>query len=415
MSTLEARFNFMNMYKTQLSFRHFFETTSLESFIFYCSYSCFSIAQIVTQTYFIKNINGLYSFCTALLYLSIALLLFRLALLKVSNSQWLVVLTICAFGFLLYELYGFQYPFWIFLFVVSGKDVDLRIVAKITLLLAGTITTLTVLACCFGILANNIMQVDGARGVRNSLGFTHPNRLAEYLSEICIAYWYLNYFNHKWRTIALCLASTVFVYAVAGARSSCIVFILIIIVTLLYPILAEMPRVAIFSCGVAALLVVILSFFFMANFNPLNGFMASLNSLLSGRLKLAHSAYSYASPSLLGNDYSGAPVVGHTLNGNIQYHFMVDNAYAHLVLLYGVIATVVFFLLVCSVYYRCFQKRIFPLALLGLTTLLIVGFSENFTLDIQYNLFLFLISGAIYQNNSDLWWGIDQKKLRVTQ
>lgn len=387
----------MKSSNSHIALYRIFETTSLESFLFYSAFTCFSFAQITLQTNFLNVVDGLFTFCNCLLYLTIVLLILRIAILRASHSQWLAVIVITCLAGLLYYLYGTQYPLWIFLFVVSGKGIDLKKIARITLFVAIFMTAITILACCAGYLSNITMRATEIRGIRNSLGFTHPNRLAEYLSEICIAYWYLHLNDRKWGVVALCLSFTIFVYLVAGSRSSCLVFIAIALATLLNPLLSRQPKISILGCGVAVIFVIAASWLLMARYSASNEFMATLNQWLSGRLRLANAAFSYAPPTLFGNDYSNAPVVGHMLSSyNSVYHFQVDNAYVHLLLLYGVVATALFYVLIFLVYRRYYQDNIFTTALLGFTVLLILGFAENFTIDIQYNFFLFLISDVIF-------------------
>ena len=379
-----------------MALQRYLETTSLEDFLFYCAFIFFSFAEILSSTAFVNTISALGYLCTALLYCSVAMLLIRLAILRASHFQWVVVLLICALAGVLYKLYGLQYPLWIFLFVVSGKDVDLKLIARITLALAGVLTFITIMSCYIGIIENYTMLATDTRAVRNSMGFSHPNRLGERMAEICIAYWYLHAEDKKVQVFLLCFVSALYVNAVSNSRTSCLVFAALIFAMFFYPLILKMPRLSIFVSVVFIAFVVVASFYLMAGYNPANSFMYNLNNLLTGRLHLMNVSYKYAAPSLFGNDYSNAPIVAYSVATDSQLHFLVDNAYAHLVLRYGIVATVLFFVLILLVYYRCFRRQSYSLALLGLTVLLLVGFVENFTLDIQYNYFLFLICGVVW-------------------
>lgn len=370
--------------------------TTVDNFLFYFAFVCFSIAEILVTTAFITVVPLLGRACNVLLYCSVVMLFLRMLIVRATSAQWIAVFVIAVLAAFLGMRYGFQYPVWIFLFVVSGRGVNLRTLAKITLVLAGTLTILTLLACYAGFLENYTMVATGARAARSSMGFTHPNRLGERIAEVCIAYWCLNVDKHKGRVVTLCLVSLVYVYLVANSRTSCIVFAGLIVAALAYPLLAKYPRLSILASCALVTLVAGASLFLMAEYNPLNKFMTNLNDLVTGRLYLMNASYRYAAPSLFGNDYSGAPVMGYTIATGREYHFVVDNAYAHLIMLYGIVATVLFFLLIGLVYLYFYRERRFPVALLGLTVLLAVGFVENFTLDIQYNYFLFLISDVIF-------------------
>lgn len=107
------------------------------------------------------------------------------------------------------------------------------------------------------------------------MGFMHPNRLGERIAEICIAYWYLNINKHKGRVVVMCLLSLVYVNHVSNSRTSCIVFVALIVATLVYPLLAKSPRLSILGCMFLVTIVVAASFFLMAEYNPLNQLVVS--------------------------------------------------------------------------------------------------------------------------------------------
>lgn len=397
----------MNAERSRTSIRTLLERTTIEDFLFYCAFAIFSCAEILKDTAFVKVITGLTPFCTALLYCAAAMLVLRLFILRASHFQWVAVLAICALAAVLYKRYGLQYPLWIFLFVVAGKGIDLRTVAKINLVINIVLTVITITSCYAGIIVNYTMMETGTRSIRYSMGFTHPNRLGQRFAEICIAYWYLHAKEHRGRVIALCLASLLYVNFASNSRTSCIVFVILILASLLYPVLERRPQLSVCACGVAVSLVAGFSYFLMVCFDASNGLMAELDQLLTSRLKLMKICYQYAGPSLLGNDYSGAPVLAHTVATHSEIHFLVDNAYGHLILLYGIIATTLFLLLIFAVYRYCYKQRIFPLALLGLTVILCSGFVETFALDIQYNYFLLLVADVLYLGK----FGLDSKPL----
>lgn len=392
----------MNNARSRTSIRTLVERTTVEDFLFYCAFAIFSCAEILKDTAFTSLFKGLSPLCTAILYCSVALLVLRLIILRASHFQWIVVFAICALAGILYRLYGLQYPLWIFLFVVTGKGVDLKTLAKITLIITGVLTFITVFSCYAGLIENYTMIETDTRSLRNAMGFTHPNRLGQRFAEVCIAYWFLYVREHRGKVIALCLVSLLYVNFVSNSRTSCFVFAVLILTAILLPVSSRNPRISVCVCGITVAFIVGYSFFLMAFYDASNSFMADLNQLMSGRLKLMNICYKYAGPSLLGNDYSGGPVLGHTVATQSEIHFWVDNAYAHLLLLYGVIATVLFLFLIFLVYRNCYRLRTFPLALLGLTVLLAVGFVENCTLDIQYNYFILLISDVLYAGGLSL-------------
>lgn len=373
----------------------------LVDFLFYLAFACFSVGEVLTTTAFLVLYPFLGAFARGMVLVAAPLLAMRIILLRQSAGQWLLTIVLLVFSALTLFYSGIQYPFWIFLFVAAGKGIDLKIIAKITLVVVTFMSVVTILSCYAGVLENYTLQETGERELRNSMGFLHPNRLGERLAEICIAYWYLNYNKHKARVIALCSVLMLYVNFVSNSRTACIVFALLIIGTLLYPFLSKFSKMSVLISGIVVAALVFASFYYMIEYDPNNSFMVSLNQTLSNRLSLMHGSFGYATPSLFGNDYSDAPVVGYTVSAGGDHHFVVDNAYSHLLLLYGIVPTALLFVLISLVYIKFFREESYPISLFGLTIILVVGFVENFTLDIQYNYFLLLISEVIFASNCD--------------
>lgn len=368
----------------------------VEEFLFYFAFTLFSIAEVVDTTAFTERFPVLSKVCQGLLCLAVILLLARLLFLRESGWLW----TLCFVGFglsaVVFYLNKFDVTFWIFLFIFAGKGADLKKLAKISLVVVSAITVISILACYAGFVQNYSLQAYGDRAVRYATGFKHPNRLAERIAEICIAYWYLNTLEHRWRVTALNLAAFVFVFFVAGSRGSCAVFIALILATFLYPCLRKLPKFSSVCSLTVIVAIALISFYLMVNYSPYNAFLVNIDNRLSGRLNLMNASYEYSGLTLFGTDFSHAPVVAlHYLYGT-DVHFLVDNAYARIVLYNGVIPAALFFSLVVLIYGKAIKEREFSLALLGITVIFGLGFVENFMLDIQYNYFLFMASDALF-------------------
>lgn len=395
------------MHRYRRSFLELLGETPLENFLFYLAFVCFSFAEVLSTTAFVVKYAMLAKVCQAMLYAVIPMLLARMLLLRETKRQWIVSLMVFALVAYIYLRYKFEYPFWIFLFVFAGKGANLKKLAKITLVLVSILTVASVLACYAGVIENYVIRASGDRVARSAMGFTHPNRFGERIAEICIAYWYLQAQAHRGRVIALNLVALLLVNSVADSRGSSIVFAMLIVAAFLYPLLSRAPRLSVALCGATVVAVILLSYYLMVAYDPGNVLMASLNVSTSGRLSLMNESYRYSGLSLFGSDFSHAPVVAlHYLDGS-DVHFLVDNAYARLVLLNGLVPTALLLVLLLLVYTKQFKKQCFTLSLLGLSILLAFGLVENFPLDIQYNYFLFLISDVVFERSEASKRGAD--------
>lgn len=370
--------------------------TTIEELLFYVAFTLFSVAEVLQTTAFTELYPALNAFCKGMLILTATMLAFRLLLLREDGWQWIVSFVGFAIVAVIFLFKSFDTVFWLFLFVFAGKNADLRKLAKITLVVVTTITVVSILACYAGLVPNFMLQETADRAARSAMGFKHPNRLAERIAEICIAYWYLNSAEHRWRVVVLNSLVFLFVGFVADSRGSCVVFIALILVTLIYPHLTRYPRFSTVASFILIIGIVMFSFYCMVAYSPDNAIMAELNNMLSGRLSLMHQSYEYAGLTLFGADFTYAPVVGtHYLYGT-EVRFSVDNSYGRILLNNGIATTALLFILITAVFLRFIKERRFTLALLGLTVILAFGFVENFMLDIQYNYFMFLAADVLF-------------------
>lgn len=372
----------------------------VSDFLFYCAFACFAFSEVAETTAFAVSYSLVKTCCKALLLGSAAMLFLRLLLMRESGWQWVFTFGTFILAALIFIRCRFEYPFWIFLFVLAGKGVELEKIAKITLVITCFLTFITLVACYMGFIADYVIQAGGERSARSALGFTHPNRLGERIIEICMACWYLYSAKQPRRVFLVCLAAALFIYFLAESRGSCVLLIMLMAATVLYPVLTRVPRLSVLISAFLVVASVSISFYFMVAYTSDDPSMALLNRSSSGRLSLMNSSYEYGGITLLGTDFSDAPVVSsHYLDGS-DVHFLVDNSYARLLLLNGVVPTVLFFFLIGAVYVMHYRERIFPLALLGLTIALLLGVIENFALDIQFNYFLLLAAEMVFMGGA---------------
>lgn len=95
--------------------------TTIADLLFYFAFVCFSIAEILSTTGFPTAIPLLVGICNVLLYCSVGALFLRMLIIRATSTQWVAVLVIAALTVFLGMRYGFQYPFWIFLFVYLAE------------------------------------------------------------------------------------------------------------------------------------------------------------------------------------------------------------------------------------------------------------------------------------------------------
>ena len=139
-----------------------------------------------------------------------------------------------------------------------------------------------------------------------------------------------------------------------------------------------------------------ISMIMMIIYDDSNEIMSIVNSALSGRFYLANLFYEHFPLTIFGYDYEGVSLVS-----NISGLY-VDNAYAHLILHYGIISMIIFGLVLLMFFgsvldnFRKNKADFQDSELLGMCLYLIIGLSEKMLLQIEYNYFFIAVSDVFY-------------------
>lgn len=367
---------------------------SVSQLAYYIAFGLYSIACFLGHTTF-EAAFGISKevFTDGIQAIVLVLLFARFLSQRASFGGWIVAIVIVIIGFVSWRQSGEGWLFWLALFVVCSGGVSIRALAGITLCINALMLFVTIVCAVSGVIENPVAMRQGV--ARQGLGFAHPNSLGLSLLMICISFSALRLGKAPLPDIALIVVAVAVNLATADSRTFTL-FAALQIVLLLVFYFARTPirRQKVFIlCGCIVAVAVFASFYFMVFYDSSNPFHAALNSMLSGRLRLVNGYYQMQPLTLFGSDFSQfAPIYW---EDGESFQFVVDNAFCHLVLRYGIVPTMVFFIGLLSLAVRFTRNQRLSAALFGITLMLAYGFSETFGIRVECNFFLVVIGAEL--------------------
>lgn len=335
----------------------------------------------------VPTLQSVLQFCTLLL------LFFKFLSQCASFKGWCIAALVVLVGFVTWRQSGEGWLFWCALFVVCSHGVRLRPLAWCAFVLSTVTFLLTVCFAQFGIIENMVGVRAGV--TRYSMGFSHPNSFGLFLLIICFSFSVLRFGKNPLPDILLIAVTDALNLAVADSRT-CVMLSLVQVVLLLvfYFARSDSSRrlmMRVFAVGV--LLVVALSMYFMVAYDPSNPVQLALDSALSGRLRLAHGYFEMQPFTLLGSTFEQfSPIYWE--NGK-PYTFVVDNAWCHLILRYGLVPTALFSCGFFAMLFKLLNERRWDALLFGFVLMAAYGLSETLGIRIECNYFLYAMGAEL--------------------
>ena len=325
--------------------------------------------------------------------LAVSLLFIKFLTQRNSLEGWGVALALGAIGLISWRQSAEGWLFWCGLFIICAKGVDVRRMASLTFILSVAALLIICTSAGLGII-DNIAYVRGDE-TRWCLGFTHPNVLGLYLLVTCFSFSVLRFGKNPIPDIALILAADALNLSVANSRT-CVVLSLVqaLLLAIFYWVHGECARRALRLCFVAVItLVIASSLYFMVAYDPSIPLHGMLNSALSGRLRLAHDYYLMQPLTAFGCSFEQfEPIYWEQgLPEEIPKSFVVDNAWCHLVLRYGVIPASMFLAGNFATLSKMLRDRRWDAVLFGFVLMTIYGFCETTGIRIECNFLLFVM------------------------
>lgn len=282
-----------------------------------------------------------------ILILSGYLWLYNIILYGVSKVKFLTVTILMMFIFLsiYYRFDYFDVIYFLLFYVLLSSDNKLFKYLQLILLLLVLFSTL--LLEKFGLIENLLFfREDG--GIRQTLGFTHPNTLGLFIYAITMNSLYvMRESKYKLLKYSLLLIMNVYFYYITDSRTASFISLSTIIVSLLFDYIKISKKLINNRYIIGGILLFIFTIVGLSTFYTDSNYIIELNKLFSNRL---YSSYIYISEygySLFGNN---TPAILSTSSGEV----IIDSGYINLILNKGIVFTLIFFVFI---FYRIWINK----------------------------------------------------------
>lgn len=326
-----------------------------------------------------------------LLQLVVLVFLFAAILFRdFSRPRQLATVGAIVFGFIVWRVSKEGWFFWTLLFIVSAPEFDYRKLSRIALAVSAAIILITTLVVLLGLYPMNITVRADNGVVRNALGFIHPNSLGIELATLGIAFCVLRFDSFRLVYVPAYILLALFTFYVPVSRMSAILILVVVALWACLNLLSKRGMQAAIAVALIALfaLSLLASLVVMFAYNNLGGLTTVLNKVLSGRPYYAHLYYEKAGITLFGYPFSDGPFVN--VDGKLK-EFLVDNAFDHVLLRYGLISFLGLFGSSLLLYIDAFRKKSDFAVAFGFTMFMLMGICETAACTVDRNYLIIVL------------------------
>ena len=376
------------------------------------AFESMTLLYIINYTYLFGGISGQVLRLVIIMCLAAAVILdySNQCLVKAKQLPWIVLFLIVLFISLLNDNISLlQILCTIFIFknaniseIEQVISIDFWVKVAFTILAAG------------GSLAGVVYMRFVKEGVP-SYGFSHVNRFGGFLLLIAIEFFILN----KDRISSLIFSAFIlFIEIYINCRTGMLLCLFVIMLEIIYVLFCRLrelkfgkliKKIYLYLMGLASAAVVLVSYYFMVNYDNRNSIHFALNQLLNTRLVLSNNAYENYDITLLGQmmEFVSADQIN-----TVDNYFALDNFFVYILFVWGFLLAVIY--LVAMAY---FAKKIIDHRDILLMSVFLVSvlfsFMENQMLDMGMNIII-LYFGYYCLNKRNIDWDcVTRKKARI--
>ena len=343
----------------------------------------FAVSHTTFQTFFGIDMASIVSLRQPVV---VALLATSILLSPKKLWQWLAIVVLVALAFVSWRMSGENWLFWLTLFCVSANGIRIKPLAWIVLVVSLGVLLAAVPCALAGIIDNVVVMRQGAE--RYSLGFVHPNTLGGYLWIAALAFSAIRFGKTPFPDLAVLAVVVVLNLVVTDSRATVIAASAqVVFLFVFYFVKSERARHVLSMVMLGGLtLAMLFSVYFMLFYGADNPVHALIDGLLSTRFSLAHGYFEMAPLTLFGNSFEGYDAIAWD-NGE-PLRFVVDNAFCHLILAYGLVPSLVFFWFFFAYCAKLVRLHRWDVMLFGLTVMGAYAFVETMGIRVEGNFFL---------------------------
>jgi len=273
-----------------------------------------------------------------------------------------------------------------FIFMISSRNVDGRLINKIYLFISAGLMILIIFSALKGLIPNYVYFRDGLS--RASLGIIYPTDFAAHVFYILASLAYLRKDKFNWKDFLFMVGISYWVYLQTNARLNFICSLLLAIGMYLakWDRKNRLQKITWLAPIIGATLMIFLTYIY----NPGSQFLNLLNQLLSGRFSIVneviHEYGIHAFGSNVLQNGLGGPS-GLNFNTLFSKYVFIDSSYLRLLLMYGVVSLIVTIVIISKMVKKTTDRYL----LVILLVIFISGAIENHMLELAYNPFFLIL------------------------
>lgn len=279
-------------------------------------------------------------------------------------------------------------------FIAAGQNVKIRKLAQIALPITAAMFCITLIGHFSGLLENITIGSDFSDNStgRNSLGFLHPNTLGRFIFQMVVGWLVSRYEKMDWWNAGVVLGGALATWLVTESQTFTFAILLAGLVHVLSVQIRSQRLLA--ACALAGTVGIIgFTLIALVAFDPAVRFWERANALVTGRLTLAHWYWVTHPATLFGQTFDDTVISWYpSANGAL----IVDNAYDHIILRYGLVAAAILIGATIAVFVKAVRESTWNAALFGLVLYVVVGFAENAFYMFDANYFLIAAAPLLY-------------------
>lgn len=358
---------------------------------FYVLWAFFSIGYFVlsgSELWYMYSLGTYMSFITYGTIMGLAVLF----VLK-QNYSLKVIATYSAFILMVafIEISSSDKTFLVYiLFIMMAQFIDFEKFVKFDLKLRIAIYALIILLFLLGVINNYTLSEGGQ--IKQSFGFSHPNKFACYSFTVLAEWIYVRFYKIKKIEYVVILLSVIFIISNNSGRTTIYTFVLICVLFAMAKIKPEIfySKISHFMFIIITPLCAIISFVLTNQYMKGSLFAVQLDEFLTHRLRFQSYFLTRYDLNLFGQNIELVSTRMSIITG--QQRAILDNAYIRSAFVYGV----VYLVFICVVYSIMFHKFLkakhVELAIFGLFFVL-YGLGESYMLNAVYNVTLLCFLG----------------------
>lgn len=278
------------------------------------------------------------------------------------------------------------------IFIVAAKDLDTRRLVKDVYYALIVLIIFICTLCLMGIIGDYVTYREGS--MRHSLGFSHPNGLGMRVVQFVICFLILHD-GKMLLQISVIFISCVFVYLVPNSQTAYILLLVLLAFLPVYYRVSSKKGVDRFASVLILGTVFLTGFSFMLTFIDVSRYqlLKVINRFLSFRFTYAHRAFMESGIKVFGQVVYISEEERRTVG--LQGHLYLDNAYATLLIRYGVAVTIIFLTMyICTMQRQKMQGNLLMVLIYFIYSL--YGLMEPSMFKVNYNIVLLYIAELLY-------------------